>query len=77
MDPGREVDVLLVPIGAPWLKVSEAIDYVRQVAPRVAIPIHQGGLAPAHQQLHTHLLRTFSHEGTEVVVLEHGKGVDL
>jgi L-ascorbate metabolism protein UlaG (beta-lactamase superfamily) len=33
--PGEPVDVLLAPISAPWLKVSEAVDFVREVgAPR-------------------------------------------
>jgi len=33
--PGEEIDVLLAPISAPWLKMSEAIDFVREVgAPR-------------------------------------------
>lgn len=40
--PGRDVDVLAVPIDAPWLKLSEAVDYVSGTSPRVAIPIHEG-----------------------------------
>ncbi|PUA82671.1 MBL fold metallo-hydrolase [Nocardioides currus] len=33
--PEREIDLLLAPISAPWLKVGEAIDFVRAVgAPR-------------------------------------------
>ena len=30
--PPRAVDVLLAPVSAPWLKVSEAVDFVREVA---------------------------------------------
>ncbi len=33
--PGVPIDVLLAPVSAPWLKVSEAVDFVREVgAPR-------------------------------------------
>ena len=33
--PGEEVDVLLVPVSAPWMRTSEAIDFARAVkAPR-------------------------------------------
>ncbi len=33
--PGEDVDVLFVPVSAPWLKASEAIDFAREVkAPR-------------------------------------------
>ncbi|GGX21898.1 MBL fold metallo-hydrolase [Streptomyces noursei] len=37
---GRAVDTLLLPVHAPWNKVAEVIDYVRAVAPRRAIDIH-------------------------------------
>jgi L-ascorbate metabolism protein UlaG (beta-lactamase superfamily) len=38
--PGRAVDVLLAPISAPWLKVSEAIDFVREVGAPRSLGIH-------------------------------------
>jgi L-ascorbate metabolism protein UlaG (beta-lactamase superfamily) len=38
--PGRAVDVLLAPVSAPWLKVSEAIDFVREVAAPRSLAIH-------------------------------------
>ncbi|GIH12635.1 MBL fold metallo-hydrolase [Rugosimonospora africana] len=38
--PDVEIDTLFVPISAPWLKVSEAIDFVRAVAPRRAYALH-------------------------------------
>jgi L-ascorbate metabolism protein UlaG (beta-lactamase superfamily) len=40
--PGRDIDILAVAIDGPWLKLAEAVDYVRAVAPRVAVPIHEG-----------------------------------
>ena len=38
--PGERVPVLLVPVTAPWLKFSEAADYLRTVAPERAYWIH-------------------------------------
>ncbi len=38
--PDRPVETLLVPVMAPWNKVSEVIDYVREVKPRHAYDIH-------------------------------------
>ncbi|WP_406144671.1 MBL fold metallo-hydrolase [Streptomyces sp. NBC_01012] len=38
--PGRPVDTLLLPVMAPWSKISEVIDYVREVKPRRAIDVH-------------------------------------
>ncbi|MFI1590505.1 MBL fold metallo-hydrolase [Streptomyces halstedii] len=38
--PDRRVDTLMLPVMAPWNKISEVIDYVREVAPRRAIDVH-------------------------------------
>ncbi|MCV7194050.1 MBL fold metallo-hydrolase [Mycolicibacterium brumae] len=40
--PGEPVRVLATPAAAPWMKVSEAVEYLRAVAPEHAVPIHQG-----------------------------------
>ena len=39
--PVHTPDVLALPTVAPWLKLSEAVDYLRAVAPPVAVPIHE------------------------------------
>lgn len=44
--PDEQVDVLATPAAAPWMKISEAVDYLRAVAPARAVPIHQGIVAP-------------------------------
>ncbi|RNL81167.1 MBL fold metallo-hydrolase [Nocardioides marmorisolisilvae] len=33
-------DVLLLPVSAPWLKISECIDYAREVAAPTSVAIH-------------------------------------
>ncbi len=45
--PDEPVDVLATPAAAPWMKISEAVDYLRAVNPVRAVPIHQGIVAPA------------------------------
>lgn len=40
--PDEEIDVLALPATAPWMRISEAIDYLRAVNPQRAVPIHQG-----------------------------------
>jgi L-ascorbate metabolism protein UlaG (beta-lactamase superfamily) len=44
--PGEPVQVLATPAAAPWMKISEAVDYLRAVAPTHAVPIHQGIIVP-------------------------------
>ncbi|WP_460062462.1 MBL fold metallo-hydrolase [Streptomyces sp. YKOK-I1] len=43
--PARPVDTLLLPVHGPWSKIGELIDYVREVAPRQALSIHDGALS--------------------------------
>ncbi|WP_374214425.1 MBL fold metallo-hydrolase [Streptomyces sp. Je 1-79] len=38
--PEHPVDTLMLPVMAPWNKIAEVIDYVREVKPRRAIDIH-------------------------------------
>lgn len=54
--PDVPVPVLLTPAAAPWLKLSEAADYVREVAPGRAILIHDAVLSEVGREIHTRLL---------------------
>jgi L-ascorbate metabolism protein UlaG (beta-lactamase superfamily) len=38
--PGREVGTLLVPTGAPWLKIAEVFGYLRDIRPERAFSTH-------------------------------------
>lgn len=42
--PDAPVTALLLPVHAPWLKASEAIDYVREVRPGRTFALHDGML---------------------------------
>jgi L-ascorbate metabolism protein UlaG (beta-lactamase superfamily) len=37
---GASVETLLLPVQAPWSKISEVIDYVREVGPQRAYDVH-------------------------------------
>jgi L-ascorbate metabolism protein UlaG (beta-lactamase superfamily) len=39
------VDVLALPLSAPWAKVSETVDFVTRISPATLFPIHDAGLA--------------------------------
>jgi L-ascorbate metabolism protein UlaG (beta-lactamase superfamily) len=59
--PGRDVDVLAVPVDGPWLKLAEAVDYVRAVRPRVAVPVHEGETTDPAK--YTGMLAAFAPDG--------------
>jgi L-ascorbate metabolism protein UlaG (beta-lactamase superfamily) len=49
--PDAQVDTLLVPTCAPWLKLAEALSFVRAVAPRRAYSIHDAMLSRTGEQI--------------------------
>ena len=73
--PGQPVEVLAVPAGAPWLKVSEPIDYLRQVRPKVAVPVHELVLSQAGKAIHYRQLEQLG--GATLRVLDDGAPVEL
>ncbi|MEV0714755.1 MBL fold metallo-hydrolase [Asanoa sp. NPDC050611] len=48
--PDMPVATLLVPTGAPWLKLAEVLDFIAAVRPRRAYPIHDALLSEAGQE---------------------------
>ncbi|MDA3629201.1 MBL fold metallo-hydrolase [Saccharopolyspora oryzae] len=68
--PEQRIDVLGLPTAAPWLKLSEAVDFLRAVAPRTAVPIHEAVLAVP--QMHYRMFENLGPEGTAIQVLTKG-----
>ena len=54
--PDKPVDTLLLPIAAPWMKISQAMDFVRTLRPRLVIPTHDAILSEAGQAVGDRLL---------------------
>jgi L-ascorbate metabolism protein UlaG (beta-lactamase superfamily) len=75
---GVEVDVLAAPASAPWMKLSEAMDYVIAVAPRRAFPTHEMLLSQAGKALsNARLAWAVEQGGGEYVALEPGGTLDF
>ncbi|WP_238422891.1 MBL fold metallo-hydrolase [Gordonia sp. 'Campus'] len=68
--PFEDVDVLALPSAAPWMKLSESVDYLRAMAPRVAVPIHQAILSDAGSGIHYGRLADMKDAATEFTVLD-------
>jgi L-ascorbate metabolism protein UlaG (beta-lactamase superfamily) len=49
--PEVEVGTLAAPVGAPWLKIGEAMDYVLAVKPKRAFYVHDMTLSVAGKQM--------------------------
>ena len=75
---GVAVDVLAAPAAAPWMKVSEAMDYIEAIAPRRAFPTHEMLLSRAGKTLsNTRLAWATEQGGGEFVPLEPGDTIDF
>jgi len=69
--PAEPVELLALPTAAPWMKVAEAVDYLRAVAPRVAVPIHEAVTA-VPPMYYGHFNR-LGPEGTSVQIIDDGE----
>lgn len=54
--PGQPIDTLLLPASAPWMKVSEAMNFLGAVKPRLAIPTHDAILSVVGQEIADRIL---------------------
>ena len=54
--PQKTVDTLAVPAGAPWLKMSEAMDFLVAIQPRLAFPTHDALLSNTGKTISDRLL---------------------
>lgn len=75
---GVSVDVLAAPIGAPWLKIGEAMDFVLAVAPRRAFGTHDMTLSAAGLAMHrARLTWAVEQGGGSFFELSAGESVEL
>ncbi|PGH47862.1 MBL fold metallo-hydrolase [Streptomyces sp. Ru87] len=68
--PGRPVETLMLPVHAPWNKIAEVIEYVREVAPRQALDIHDGLLRDQARPVYDRMLGP---DGPGVAGARHGR----
>ncbi len=71
--PFEPIEVLALPAAAPWMKLSESVDYLRGVAPRHAFPIHQGIQSDGGRTIHNARIDEMKPAGTEFAVIEPGQ----
>ncbi|MDB5165307.1 MAG: hypothetical protein JWM00_197 [Candidatus Saccharibacteria bacterium] len=58
--PKKPVDVLALPVSAPWLKISEVMDYLTTVRPRLAFPTHDAVLSEIGKTLPDRMVPLFA-----------------
>lgn len=75
---GKDVRLLAAPVGAPWLKIGEAMDFVLAVAPRRSFGTHDMTLSQIGREMGRQRLRWATEQGGgEFLALDPGESVDL
>ncbi len=60
------VDVLALPLNAPWAASRETVDFLRAVSPRVAVPVHDALLSPTGRRAYLGSLTALLPDGTRL-----------
>lgn len=66
------VDILAVPLNAPWSKLSETVAFARAVGAGRMIPVHDGLLLPRGRGLYVNQLRNLAPDSELVDLAEAG-----
>lgn len=76
--PPVAIDVLALPVAAPWMKLSEGIDFALSLKPSVCFPIHDGMLIPERSGSH-HVFpgRVLPPAGVRFVPLKNGESFEV
>ncbi len=77
-NPSRPVDILALPVAGPWMHMREAINYAKEMKPRVMFPVHDGFLRPDRFGPFHFVPQTLLKEsGLTFIVLPIGEATDL
>lgn len=75
---GVDIALLAAPLGAPWLKIGDAMDYVLAVKPRLAFGTHDMTLSVIGRDMHRARLTWATEQGGgEFLALDPGEHVDV
>jgi L-ascorbate metabolism protein UlaG (beta-lactamase superfamily) len=75
-EPGQ-VDILALPLNAPWAASRDTMAFARRISPRVCIPIHDALLSDVGRRLYLSHVRSFGPDDMEVRDLSDGVTVDV
>lgn len=70
----EDIDILCVPINAPWARVADTVEFVRSMQPKAVIPIHDALLQPQGRAMYLGHVANFGLDGGVTVYDLVGKG---
>ena len=74
--PPTPVEILALPVAAPWGKISETIEYLKDIQPKTVFPIHDG-MQKIYGPYHSHPKAVAEELGITFIALLPGDSSDL
>jgi L-ascorbate metabolism protein UlaG (beta-lactamase superfamily) len=76
--PDVKVKALACPTSAPWLKIGDVMDYLKEVKPEICFPTHNALLSQLGHDLNNSRVKQVTEEhGGKFVYLEVGQSLEL
>ena len=76
--PGVKVDILALPVAGPWMRIKDAIDYEKNITPRIIFPVHDAILSSVAMNFVPKMAEHFlSESGIDFKSLELGKEEEI
>ena len=73
-NPKKKVDILALPIAGPWMRLKRAMEYAKEIQPRICFPVHDGMIEKSKPgPLYVVPPKILASFGIEFKVLEEGK----
>jgi L-ascorbate metabolism protein UlaG (beta-lactamase superfamily) len=70
-EPGQ-IDILALPLNAPWAASRDTIAFAQRISPRYCIPIHDALLSTIGRELYVSQVKSFGPEGMQLHDLADG-----
>jgi L-ascorbate metabolism protein UlaG (beta-lactamase superfamily) len=76
--PDAKVKALACPTSAPWLKIGDVMDYIKEIKPAICFPTHNALLSQLGHDLNNSRVKQVTEEhGGKFVYLEAGQSLEL
>ena len=71
------VEVLALPLAAPWTGGRGTVEFLRAAVPQLAVPIHDGLLTPPGRETYLGMVETFGPDSTRVLDLAGAGSIEV
>ena len=75
-NPNRDIQILALPLGGPWVKVQEAINYAKAINPESIFPVHDG-MIDSPKDFYKEQTERFKEVGLKFISLGNNEEIEI